>query len=67
MGRGRRGGSDDVIWIPDSWHREEGGLVKNPAQKCPEGWNAVVIVDEGKNATSANQRLNSTNDRKCGT
>ena len=37
---------------------------ENLAQKCLEHWNAAVGVDEGKNATSANQRSSSTNDRK---
>ena len=31
--------------------------------KCLEHWNGTVCVDEGKNATSANQRLSSTSSR----
>ena len=40
------------------------GSGENLAQKCLECWNVAVGVDEGKNATSANQRSSSTNDRK---
>ena len=40
-------------------YKEESGL----AQECHERWNAAVSVDEGNNTTSANQHLNSTNDR----
>ena len=37
--------------------------MNNLAQKCLEHLNAAVGVDEGKNATSANQHSSSTNDR----
>ena len=49
-----------VAWTPDSSSRARKGL----AWKCLKRWNAAVGVDEGKNATSANWRLSSTNDGK---
>jgi len=54
-----------TVWTPDLSGRTRkclGG--KNLTWKCLECWNAAVGVDEGKNITSANQHLSSTNDGK---
>ena len=57
-------GSAQLVWTPDPSGCVRKGLGNNLAQKFLECWNAGVSVDEGKNATSAKQRLNSTDNRK---
>ena len=49
--------SVEVVWTPDPSGRTRKGLGKNLAWKCLEHWSTANGIDEGKNATSANQRL----------
>jgi len=46
------------------WLHEDVSWGENLTRKCLKCWNATVGVDEGKNITSANQHLSSTNDGK---
>ena len=57
-------GSAQLVWTPDPSGHVRKNLGNNFAQKCLERWNAAIGVDEGKNATSANRHLSSTDNRK---